>query len=50
MSCGGHVVSRKKRTFVGSEYSSSNVKEHVRGSHRRLVVRSIDGGRELGVL
>jgi hypothetical protein len=50
MSCGGHVVPRTKRTIMGSEYSSKNVKEHVRGSHRRYDVRSTNGGREIGVL
>jgi len=50
MSRGGHVVSRKKRTFMGSGYSSSNVEEHVRGSHRRHVVRSTDSGKKLGIL
>lgn len=50
MSCGGHVVSRPKRTFIGSEYSSNNVEEHALGSHRRHDVRSTKGSRELGVL
>jgi len=33
-----------------SEYSLNNVEEHVRGSHKRHVVRSSDSGRELGVI
>jgi hypothetical protein len=50
MLCGGHAVSHTKRTFMGSAYSSNNVEEHVRSSHRRHVVRSTGCGRELGVL